>query len=366
MRQFDYSITPDSLRQDSVTSLLLEARECKGRQIVLENVKPDILESLVEQAKFASTEASNRIEGIVTTQARLKGLMQESTTPKNRSEAEIAGYRDMLGLIHEQHDYIDVKPSVILQLHRDLFAHTSLSFVGSWKTADNQIVSRAADGTTHVRFQPTSAFETPAAIERLCDTYRNTIAQGVVDPLLASVRFIFDFVSIHPFNDGNGRMSRLLTVLLLERCGYLVPQYISIEKLIEGNKELYYEALGSSSAGWQNGTNDEAPFVRYMLGTIISAYRELFDRVEQTGSGSKADRIDALFARSIGKVTKADIREACPDISVSTIERELKRLLDAGAVCKVGAGRSTGYVAKGMQVRDNTRNGSMAYSTEKL
>ena len=366
MQQFDYSITPDSLRQDSVTSLLLEARECKGRQVVLENVKPDILGSLLEQAKFASTEASNRIEGIVTTQARLKGLMQGSTAPKNRSEAEIAGYRDMLELIHEQHDYIDVKPSVILQLHRDLFAHTNLSFGGAWKTADNQIVSRAADGTMHVRFQPTSAFETPAAVEQLCETYRNTIAQGVVDPLLASVRFIFDFVSIHPFNDGNGRMSRLLTVLLLERCGYLVPQYISIEKLIEGNKELYYEALGNSSAGWQDGTNDEAPFVRYMLGTIIAAYRELFGRVEQTGSGSKADRIDVLFARSIGKVTKADIREACPDISVSTIERELKRLLDAGAIYKVGAGRSTGYVAKEMQVRENPRNESVAYSTEKL
>ncbi len=350
MRQFDYSTTPNSLRQDNVTSLLLEARECKGRQIVLKNVKPDILESMAEQAKFASTEASNRIEGIVTTQARLKGLMQESATPKNRSEAEIAGYRDVLGLIHEQHNHIDVKPSVILQLHRDLMKHTRLSFGGSWKTTDNQIISRAADGTAHVRFQPTSAFETPAAVEQLCKTYQHTISQGEVDPLLASMRFIFDFVSIHPFNDGNGRMSRLLTVLLLERCGYLVPRYISIEKLIENNKELYYDALGDSSIGWQDNTNDEAPFVRYMLGTVLAAYSELFDRAEQASSNiSKADRVDALFARSIGKVTKADIREACPDISISTIERELKRLLDAGVIYKVGAGRKTGYVANEAQ-----------------
>lgn len=346
MRHFDYSTTPDSLRSEEVVNLLLAAREFKGRQVVLDAVRPGALDTLLEQAKYASTEASNRIEGIATTLARLREIMRGSAAPRNRDEEEIAGYRDVLGLIHEQHDYIDVRPSVILQLHRDLMRHTGLAFGGAWKDADNQIVERLPDGTMSLRFRPTPAVATPDAVEELCRTYREAVSAGRTDALLLSARFVFDFVCIHPFNDGNGRMSRLLTVLLLERCGYAVPRYISVEKLIEGNKELYYESLAASSAGWEDGANDEAPFVRFMLGVVVAAYRELFDRVEGAAAGeSKAGRVAAVFERKVGRVTKGDIRAACPDISETTIERELKRLLDEGAIRKVGAGRSTGYVA---------------------
>ena len=273
--------------------------------------------------------------------------MQESTAPRNRNEEEIAGYRDVLALIHEQHDYIDVKPSVILQLHRNLLAHTGYSYGGEWKDSDNQIVARNPDGTTYVRFTPTPAMLTPGAIESLCDAYRSALQAQRYDPLLLSMLFVFDFVSIHPFNDGNGRMSRLITVLLLERCGYEVPRYISVEKLIEQSKESYYEALAASSQGWDAGDNDTSPFVRYMLGIVVKAYRELFDRIDgQLGTASKANSVAAVFDRRLGKVTKSDIRDECPGISDITIERELKRMLDAGEIAKVGAGRGTGYVKK--------------------
>ncbi len=347
MRTFDYTALPETLRTPEVVNLLLTAREFKGRQIALGSVRPDVLDALIEQAKYASTEASNRIEGIVTTEARMKALMRESTAPRNRNEEEIAGYRDVLALIHEQHDYIDVKPSVILQLHRNLLAHTGYSYGGAWKDSDNQIVARNPDGSTYVRFTPTPAILTPGAVEDLCHAYRTALQTQRYDPLLLSMLFVFDFVSIHPFNDGNGRMSRLITVLLLEKCGYEVPRYISVEKLIEQSKESYYETLAASSQGWGTGANDASPFIRYMLGVVVKAYRELFTRVEgQSGPASKAGSVAAVFDRRLGKVTKADIRDECPGVSDITIERELKRLLDAGEIAKVGAGRGTGYVKK--------------------
>lgn len=344
MRHFDYTKMPENLHSPEIMNMLLAIRECKGKQISLDSAKPDVLESLIEQAKYASTEASNKIEGIVTTEARLKELMRETTAPRNRNEEEIAGYRDVLALIHEQHDYIDVKPSVILQLHRNLMAHTSYSFGGKWKDSDNQIVARRPDGTTCVRFTPTPAVLTPQAVDALCATYREAVAKERFDALLLSLRFIFDFVSIHPFNDGNGRMSRLLTVLLLEQCGYEIPRYISIEKAIEQSKDSYYEALAASSVGWESNENNEEPFIQYMLGIILSSYRELFSRIEGAFAATKAERVRAVFDRKIGKVTKADIREECPDISDITIERELNRMLKAGELTKVGAARTTGYV----------------------
>lgn len=347
MRTFDYTVLPETLQSPEVVNLLLTARELKGRQIALESVRSDVLDALVEQAKYASTEASNRIEGIVTTEIRMKALMQESTAPRNRNEEEIAGYRDVLTLIHEQPDYIDVKPSIILQLHRNLLAHTGYSHGGAWKDSDNQIVARNPDGTTYVRFTPTPAMLTPGAVENLCSTYRSAIQAQRYDPLLLSMLLVFDFVSIHPFNDGNGRMSRLITVLLLEKCGYEVPRYISVEKLIEQSKESYYEALATSSQEWDAGGNDASPFIRYMLGIVVKAYRELFDRVAgQSGTTSKSDSVAAVFNRKLGKVTKSDIRNECPGVSDITIERELKRLLDVGKIAKVGAGRGTGYVKK--------------------
>ena len=345
MRHFDYHDSSRLMHNDETLQLLLCLREFKGKQVLLDAAKPAVLDSLHEQARFASTEASNRIEGIVTTKGRFKQILSEKAAPRTRSEKEIAGYRDVLALIHEQYKYIQVTPAVILQLHRDLMKHTGYSYGGAWKDADNQIIARRKDGTSYVRFKPTPAIATPDAVAELCETYRHASANESSDPLLLAMRFVFDFVSIHPFNDGNGRMSRLLTVLLLEKCGYLAPRYISIEELIGNHLDLYYETLAESSEGWESENNDESPFVNFMLEILCCAYRDLFDRVEASMKGaSKAQRIAGTFEYAVGKVSKDDIRKRCPDISDSSIERELKRMLDEGAIKKVGGGRSTAYV----------------------
>lgn len=224
-----------------------------------------MLEGLVEVAKIQSTEMSSRIENISTSAKRLRDLMADKVAPMNRDEREIAGYRYVLDTIHESHDDIPVTPNVILQLHRDLYRFSGDGFAGRWKDSDNVIAERAASGELVARFRPTSAAATPGAVERICEEYRLRVEQGVYDPLLVSLIFVFDFASVHPFSDGNGRTDRLLTLLLLYRSGYTVGKYVSIEKEIERTKETYYEALTASSVGWQDGENDYTPFVTYMF-----------------------------------------------------------------------------------------------------
>lgn len=349
MRQFDYATVPAELEATPITNLLLSIREYKGMQLVLSQVKPELLSSLMEEAKIQSTQSSNGLEGIVTTQKRLKAIMAYSTKPNSRAEEEIAGYRDVLSLIHEHHDSIPITPSVILQLHRDLMAHTAISYGGHWKDSDNEIVSIDDQGNRYVRFRPPSALATPGLIEEACQSLNDALSRQVCDPLLISFRFIFDFVSIHPFNDGNGRMSRLLTTLLLEKAGYDVARYISIERLIEDNKALYYDALAASSAGWDENQNIEAPFIRFMLGTTLAAYRQLEQRTlidSSTRPISKQARIAALFQQRPGVIKKSDIQSNCPDISEVTVKRTLSQLVGCGAIEKTGAGRSTGYIIK--------------------
>lgn len=349
MRQFDYATVPEELEITPITNLLLSIREHKGRQLILSQVKPELLSSLMEEARIQSTQSSNGLEGIVTAQKRLKAIMAYSAKPSSRAEEEIAGYRDILSLIHEYHDSIPITPSVILQLHRDLMAHTAISYGGRWKDSDNEIVSIDDQGNRFVRFRPPSALATPGLIEEACQSLNDALSRQVCDPLLISFRFIFDFVSIHPFNDGNGRMSRLLTTLLLEKAGYDVARYISIERLIEDNKALYYDALAASSAGWDENQNIEAPFIRFMLGTTLAAYRQLEQRTlidSSTRPISKQARIAALFQQRPGVIKKSDIQSNCPDISEVTVKRTLSQLVGCGAIEKTGAGRSTGYIIK--------------------
>lgn len=372
MRQFDYATVPAELEITPITNLLLSIREHKGRQLVLSQVKPELLSSLMEEAKIQSTQSSNGLEGIVTTQKRLKAIMAYSTKPSSRAEEEIAGYRDVLSLIHEQHDSIPITPSVILQLHRDLMAHTAISYGGHWKDSDNEIVSIDDRGNRFVRFRPPSALATPRLIEEACRSLNDALSQQVCDPLLISFRFIFDFVSIHPFNDGNGRMSRLLTTLLLEKTGYDVARYISIERLIEDNKALYYNALAASSTGWNENQNTEAPFIRFMLGTALAAYRQLEERTLVRSSVrpvSKQHRIAVLFQQRPGVIKKSDIQSNSPDISEVTIKRTLSKLVICGAIEKTGAGRSTGYTLKDAQalelfMRSTAPDGEQAITKE--
>ena len=346
MRSFSYKSEYQKLLTPEVVSYLAQIHEQKGQQNLFIEAQKDVLAELLEIAKIQSTEASNRIEGIITTDDRLKKLVRNKTTPKNRGEREIAGYRDVLTTIHENYDYIPVRPGMILQLHRDLYKFSGLAIGGNFKNSDNIIAEELPDGTRRVRFQPVPAWETPEAMDNLCNAINEALADPEMDALLLIPMFILDFLCIHPFNDGNGRMSRLLTLLLLYRSGYIVGKYISIEKLIADTKDSYYEALQLSSADWHEDTNDYLPFVRYMLGVIVAAYREFSTRVEVliTKGLSKPGRVREIIRGTTGRITKAEIMSLCPDISQVTIQRALKELMDSGEVLKIGGGRYTSYI----------------------
>ena len=341
MRSFDYEKIYAKLLTPEIVHLLAQIHEYKGESA---NVQEDELTHLIEIARIQSTEASNRIEGIYTSDERLQQIVKDKTTPRNRSEKEIAGYRDVLATIHENHKYIPVRPSMILQLHRDLYKFSGMNMGGAYKISDNVISEEDAQGNKYIRFQPVSAWETSEAVEQLCCAYSNLCNSGQYDPLLMIPVFVLDFLCIHPFNDGNGRMSRLLTLLLLYRAGYNVGKYISIEKLIERTKNSYYDELQHSSLRWHEEENDYIPFVTYQLGVILAAYREFSERVKiVTENTKKPNRVRDIIKGHYGTLTKAEIMQQCPDISQTTIQRALNELVKSAEIIKVGGGRYTSY-----------------------
>ena len=345
MRTFDYAATTAKLLTPETVQLISALHECKGKQALYLRATPDVLDALLEIAKIQSAASSNRIEGISTSDARIKALMIGTTAPKNRSEREIAGYRDVLAMIHEAHESIPLRTGVILQLHRDLCRHLGPGAGGSWKNSDNVIAETDKDGRQFVRFHPASAFETPGAMEALCAAANEALDAETFDPLLVTAQFVLDFLCIHPFRDGNGRMSRLLTLLLFYRAGYAAGRYISLEKIIEESKETYYETLQMSSSGWHDGENDPLPFVQYLLGTFLKAYSLFDERTSDVlvAKASKEARIRLLFERTVTPLSRKGIRDACPDISDITVKRTLASLLASGVIRKIGAGRATSY-----------------------
>ena len=345
MRTYDFTKNYEKLLTPDIVALLTQIHEYKGEQALFIEAKADTLTKLVEIAKIQSTESSNKIEGIYTSDERLKKLVQDKTTPRTRNEQEIAGYRDVLATIHESFDYIPPKASMILQLHRDLYKFSGASYGGHYKTADNVIAETDAQGNKSIRFQPLPAWETPEAVDSLCRAYEEAVGKGDMDPLLLIPMFILDFLCIHPFNDGNGRMSRLLTLLLLYRAGYIVGKYISIEKLIEDTKEVYYDSLQKSSIKWHENANDYEPFVKYMLGVIVAAYRDFSSRVKwlTTENLSKPERIREIIRTTMGTITKSELLKRCPDISQVTVQRTLAELMETDEITKIGGGRYTKY-----------------------
>lgn len=346
MRDYDYREKWKKLLTPEIVKKLTLIHEYKGEQRLFIEAHKDELNELVEIAKVQSTEASNRIEGISTAEDRLKNLVQAKTTPRNRDESEIAGYRDVLNTIHENYDYIPINTNYLLQLHRDLYKFLGNVDGGIFKTSDNIIQETDADGNERIRFKPVAVWETPASIDELCKVFSE--AKNEVEPLLLDIMFILDFLCIHPFNDGNGRMSRLLTLLLLYQSGFIVGKYISIEKIIEESKETYYEALQDSSINWHENENDYKPFVNYMLGVIVKAYKEFESRVKLLTAPnlSKAARIREIIKNHIGTITKSELMAMNPDISDTTIQRALAELLKNGEIEKIGGGRYTKYVWK--------------------
>ena len=324
--------------------MISKIHEYKGKQSYLLDIKKDSLDTLLKVAKIQSISSSNKIEGISTTDKRINEIVNQRLEPKNRNEEEIAGYRDVLSLIHENYNFIEINRNTILQLHRDLYKYTGYNYGGKFKNSQNYIEETNEVGEKKIRFTPLSPVETPIAIEELCKNYNILVNNETCDLLVLIPIFILDFVSIHPFNDGNGRISRLLTLLLLYKAGYLVGKYISIEKIIEDTKDSYYDTLQKSSVNWYINENDYSYFVEYYLGIILSAYKELFSRVSIVEKKiTSYDRIINIFKENIVPIDKALIISKCPDISETTIERVLNRLLKEDKIIKISGGRYTKY-----------------------
>lgn len=344
MRDFHYAAIREQKWDSEILGLIAAIYKEAGKQEMYLKQRPEELEKLVEIAKVQSTEASNAIEGIVTTSTRIRQLVEEKTAPRNRDEQEIAGYRDALNIIHENFDAIPITRNYILQLHKVLYSHMNNPMAGQTKSVQNYISATYPDGHTETLFTPLAPFETPEALERICDEYNRVIGNMEAEPLIVIPIFIHDFLCIHPFNDGNGRMSRLLTTLLLYRNGFYVGKYISLEAKIAKNKDLYYAALRQAQEGWHEGTEDAVPFIKYLLGIILSAYRdfeERFSLVEQKKPALETVRQATL--NKIGRFSKQDIRELCPALSVSSIEGALRKLVASGELKREGNGKNTCY-----------------------
>lgn len=345
MRAFKYSKIKEQKWDSEILGYIAAIYKEAGKQELYLKQRSEELERLVEIAKVQSTEASNAIEGIVTTSTRIKQLVEEKTTPRNRDEQEIAGYRDVLNLIHENFDVIPITQNYILQLHKVLYSHMNNPVAGQTKNVQNYISATYPDGHSEVLFTPLAPYETPAALDRICEEYNRVIGNFEVEPLIAIPVFIHDFLCIHPFNDGNGRMSRLLTTLMLYQNGFYVGKYISLEAKIAKNKDLYYSALAQAQSGRYEGTEDVVPFIKYILGTILSAYRDFEERFALVET--KLPAIEAVrnaTKNKIGRFTKQDIRELCPSLSLSSIEGSLRKLVENGELKREGAGKSTVYL----------------------
>ena len=350
MRNFDYANLARRSWDSEILGLVAQIHEYKGRQELYLKQKPASLDRLIEIAKVQSTEASNEIEGIRTTNTRLMQLVRDKTTPRNRDEEEIMGYRDVLNTIHESYEYIPITPNYILQLHRDLYQYSHKSIGGSFKNTQNYISATDADGRELVLFTPLPPYETAPAVEALCESYNRMIASQELDALLLIPVFIHDFLCIHPFNDGNGRMSRLLTTLLLYRSGYVIGRYISLESKIAKNKNLYYDALEQCQRGWYENAEDPTPFIRYLLQTILAAYRDFESRVDLVDEKLPAiETVRRAVYNKIGKFTKSEVMELCPTLGKTSVENAIKQLVEQGLLVKHGSGRSTFYTRSDAQ-----------------
>lgn len=347
MREFNYSKYKDYKWDSEILGLVSGIHEYRGKQELYLAQKPAVLDKLVEVAKVQSTESSNAIEGIFTSNTRLNQLMQSKTTPRNRDEEEIAGYRFVLDMIHESYEFIPISSNYILQLHRNLYRFTNRSIGGHFKNSDNHIVARDENDIEHVIFEPLSPLETPIAIDRICEEFNRVSATEEVDTLLLIPIFIHDFLCVHPFNDGNGRMSRLLTTLLLYRAGYVVGKYVSLEKKIAELKDLYYDSLNMSQNGWHEGEDDPTPFIKYILKTIIAAYKDFEERIEIIDIKEPAiEQVRAAVYKKIGKFTKSEIMEMCPKLGRASVENSLTALVKEEVLERRGSGRGTYYVRK--------------------
>lgn len=323
----------------AVVSALGTVREYRGKEALYRQQAPQALETLRQMAVIQSVESSNRIENVLAPAKRIRELVQQKTQPRNRSEREIMGYRDVLNVIHLDHAAIPFSPNVVLQFHRDLLAYANEAG-GGWKTADNTIAEIDPDGSRRLRFQPLPAYRTADAMAELHDRFNASWDEGRVERLLLVAAYVLDFLCIHPFADGNGRMARLLTLLLLYRDGYSAGRFISLERIIEESKETYYETLYASSQGWHEGRHDLAPWTEYLLGVIVRAYREFEERAGSViqARGAKSEMVRAAIRSFSGTFAAKELQERCPSVGLDLIRRILGEERRAGRVVVSGRG----------------------------
>ena len=345
MRTFNYSKLNQLKWDTDILRLIAAIYKESGKQELYLKQRPAELESLVEIAKIQSTESSNAIEGIVTTSTRIRQLIAEKTTPRNRNEREIAGYRDALNTIHQNAEFIPLKRNYIQQLHKILYKYTGDPQGGKLKQAPNYICATYPDGHVETLFTPLEPYATPLALDNICEEYNRIIGNNEVEPLLVIPVFIHDFLCIHPFTDGNGRMSRLLTTLMLYQNQFYVGKYISLEAKIEKNKDLYYASLQQAQQRWHEGGENKVPFIKFMLMTILAAYRDFEDRFSLVETKRSAlETVRQATQYKIGSFTKQDLRELCPSLSISSLEGALRKLVASGELIKDGQGKSTRYL----------------------
>ncbi len=350
MRMFNYSIIKEHKWDSELLGLVAGIYKEAGKQDFYLKMRPEELEKLVEIAKVQSTESSNAIEGIVTTNTRIKQLVAENTTPRTRDEQEIAGYRDALNIIHENFDAMPICKNYILELHKIMYSHMNNPMAGKTKSVQNYISATYPDGHSEVLFTPLAPFETEEALDKICEEYNKVIGNLELEPLIAIPTFIHDFLCIHPFNDGNGRMSRLLTTLLLYRSGFYVGKYISLEAKIAKSKDLYYDSLNKSQDGWNEGSEDATPFIKYILGTILAAYKDFEDRFSIVEEKLPAiEMVRKASLNKVGRFTKQDIRELCPSLSISSVEGALRKMVSEGELKREGSGKVGGQAVLGRQ-----------------
>lgn len=346
------SLSPNYLKLLEFTSEELASLraigEYKGKQELYFQQSPEVLESLKQTAVIESSESSNRLEGITAPHSRIQAIVLKETQPKNRSEQEIAGYRDALALIHESGDHMSLTSNVILQIHSIINRYMP-SPGGRFKMTDNEIVEKDAQGNVvRVRFKPVAAIKTPQAMEDMAQYYQEAMQSPQSEPLIIIPLAILDFLCIHPFTDGNGRTARLLTLMLLYHFGYQVGRYISLERVFEESKETYYESLEASSQNWHEGKHDAHPWLNYFWGTLLRAYREFEERVGtiQTGKGSKTEQIRNAVQRRIKPFAISDIERDCPGISRDMVRLVLRQLKDEGAIKPQGKGRGAKWIKR--------------------
>lgn len=351
MRRFDYSFLKNGMLPVRIVNMAANIYSLKTLAKIRKDENLKTFTELESIAKIQSVKSSNAIEGIITSDDRIKAIVNQSSAPLNHNEAEIAGYRDALNEVHSNYDFIDFSLRDILRLHEIMMSQAGYEYAGQYKSSDNLIMEIDADGKRKVRFTPTSAAETPQAMEQLVLAYMDAKDNANINQLLLIPCVILDFLCIHPFRDGNGRMSRLLSLLLLYKCGFDAGKYVSFEEQINKYKNLYYEALRLSSIQWENNTNDYFPFVENFLSMLYMCYKELDKRFAVVNGKriTKHARIEATLLNSLAPLSKAEICAILPDVSPTTVEAVLGQMVKRGQIIKLGSARNIKYL------RNNTK-----------